>query len=76
MKPFSIVGLALIALGLVALFYQGIPYTSRETVLDIGPIHATADQEKTFSLPPVLGILAVVGGAAMLVTDARRKRSA
>lgn len=76
MKPLSIAGLVLIALGLVALFSQGIPYTSRETIIDIGPIQATADQEKTFSLPPVLGILAVVGGAALLLTDARRKRSA
>ena len=58
-------GLARGATGpLVALLYQGIPFTSRETVIDIGPIHATADREKTLSLPPVLGIMAVAGGAA------------
>ena len=76
MKPFSLAGVVLIALGLVALLYQGIPYTSRETVIDIGPIHATADREKTLALPPVLGIAAVVGGAALLVLGARRKRAA
>jgi hypothetical protein len=76
MKPFSVAGVVLIALGLVALLYQGIPYTSRETVIDIGPIHATADREKTLSLPPVLGIMAVAGGAALLYAGARRRRAA
>lgn len=76
MKPLSIAGAVLIALGLVALLYQGIPYTSRETVIDIGPIHATADREKTLPLPPVLGILAVAGGAALLLVGARQRRQA
>ena len=47
MKPMTIAGMTLIVLGLVALVYQGITYTSRETVLDIGPLHATADRQKT-----------------------------
>jgi hypothetical protein len=74
MKPLSLAGAVLLVLGLVALFYQGIPYTSRETIIDIGPVQATADREKTLSLPPVLGVLAVAGGAGMLLFDARRKR--
>lgn len=72
-KPVSIVGLALVVLGLIALAYQGITYTSRETVLDIGPIHATADRQKTFPLPPVVGIAAVVGGVALLMAGARTR---
>jgi hypothetical protein len=72
MKPLSIVGIALIALGLVALVYQGITYTSRETVIDIGPLHATADRQKTLPLPPVLGFVALAGGAALLVAGARK----
>jgi len=72
-KPVSIVGLALVVLGLIALAYQGITYTSRETVLDIGPIHATADRQKTFPLPPVVGIAAVVGGVALLLAGARTR---
>ena len=39
MKPITVVGLVLIVVGLVALVYQGITYTSRETVIDIGPLH-------------------------------------
>ena len=53
MKPLTIVGALLLVLGLAALVYQGITYTSRETVLDIGPLHATADRQKTLPLPPV-----------------------
>ena len=67
-----VVGVLLIVLGLVALVYQGIAYTSRETVLDIGPVHATADRQKTLPLSPVLGIVAVAGGVALLVAGARK----
>jgi uncharacterized membrane protein HdeD (DUF308 family) len=73
MKPLAIVGVLLIVLGLVALVYQGITYTSRETVIDIGPLHATADREKTLPLPPVMGIVAVAGGVALLVAVARKR---
>ena len=72
MKPISILGVALIVLGVVALLYQGITYTSRETVIDIGPIHATADREKTLPLSPVLGVVAVVGGVVLLVAGMRK----
>ena len=47
MKPLAIAGVLLIAVGIAALAYQGITYTSRDTVLDIGPLHATADREHT-----------------------------
>jgi hypothetical protein len=73
MKPISIVGMVLVALGLVALVYQGITYTSHETVIDIGPLHATADRQKTLPLPPVLGIAAVAGGVALLIAGARTR---
>ena len=55
MKNLAIVGVLLVLLGVIALVYQGITYTSRETVLDIGPLHATAERQKTLPLPPVLG---------------------
>lgn len=73
LKPISLAGLALVVLGLIALAYQGITYTSRETVLDIGPVHATADRQKTFPLPPVVGIVAVVAGVALLVVGSRTR---
>jgi hypothetical protein len=71
MKPITIVGIVLIVLGVAALAYQGITYRSRETVLDIGPIHATAERDRTLPIPPVLGIGAIAGGAALLIAGAR-----
>jgi hypothetical protein len=72
MKPLALAGLMLIVLGLVALVYQGISYTSRETVIDIGPVHATADRQRTLPLPPVLGIAAVAGGVVLLIAGVRK----
>ena len=73
MKPIALLGLILIVLGLGALAYQGFTYTTRETVVDIGPIHATAEREKTVPLPPVVGITAVVGGVALLIVGIRKR---
>jgi uncharacterized membrane protein len=67
------IGIVLIALGLAALAYQGFTYTSRETVVDIGPLHATADREKTVPLPPIVGGVAVATGVVLLVLGARRR---
>jgi uncharacterized membrane protein HdeD (DUF308 family) len=73
MRPAAIIGLVLIVLGLAALAYQGVTYTSREKVLDIGPIHATAEREKTVPLPPVLGIVAVAAGVVLVVAGVRKR---
>ena len=73
MKPSAIAGILLIVVGVVALIYGGISYTSRETVIDIGPIHATAERERTLPLPPIAGVIAVAGGVALLVTANRRR---
>jgi len=72
MNPITLVGIALIVLGIVAFAYQGITYTSRETVIDIGPIKATADTQKTIPLPPILGGLMFVGGIALVVVGNRK----
>jgi hypothetical protein len=73
MKPISLVGILLVVLGALALAYQGINYTHRETVLDMGPIHATKDTQEQIPLPPILGGLALAGGIALLVAGARQK---
>ncbi|MCR4374308.1 MAG: DUF3185 domain-containing protein [Acidobacteria bacterium] len=66
------IGIVLVVLGLLALIYQGVTYTQRETVIDMGPIHATADQEKTLPLPPIVGVVAVAAGIALLVAGKKR----
>ncbi len=67
MKPIMMIGIALIALGVAALAYQGITYTSREKIIDIGPIQATHETQKTIPLPPILGGVALAGGIALVL---------
>ena len=69
----KIVGILLLVLGVVALAYGGITYTTREKVIDIGPIEATAENRETIPLPPVLGALALIGGIALMIADSRRR---
>jgi hypothetical protein len=66
------IGIVLLVLGLAALAFQGFTYTSREKVVDIGPLHATADREKTVPLPPIVGIAGVASGLVLLVVGARK----
>jgi hypothetical protein len=67
-----IIAIILIAVGIVAFAYQGINYTTREKVVDIGPIQMTADKTKTIPLPPIVGAIALVGGIVLLVTGSRK----
>jgi len=71
-NPITVVGIALIVLGIVAFAYEGITYTSREKIIDIGPIQATADTQKTIPLSPLLGGLALVGGIVLVVVGAKK----
>ena len=71
-NPKTLVGVVLIVLGIVAFAYQGITYTSREKIIDIGPIKATADTQKTIPLSPLLGGLAFVGGIVLVVVGAKK----
>jgi hypothetical protein len=73
MKAITLIGIALVIFGALALAYQGINYTRQERILDIGPIHATAEKHERISLPPVIGGLALVGGIALLIVGAKQK---
>ena len=73
MRTTNIMGILLIVLGVLALAYQGITYTTREKVIDLGPIKATKETEKTILLPPILGGAALAGGVVLLIAGARSK---
>ena len=72
MNMVKTVGIILIVLGIVTFVFQGITYTTHKDVIDIGPIHATADTKKTIPLPPVLGGIALVGGIVLLVAGGKK----
>ena len=67
----TIAGIVLVIIGVVALAYQGITYTTQKKVIDLGPIQATKDEHHTIPLPPIVGIVSLVGGIALLATGKR-----
>jgi hypothetical protein len=62
-----ILGVVLVVLGLFGLAWGGFTYTTNETVVDIGPIHATRDKTHNVPLPPIAGAAALIGGIVLLV---------
>jgi len=72
MKTYILTGIILVLAGIFALAYQGLNYTTREKVVDIGPIHMTADKTRTIPLPPILGGIALVSGIVLLVAAGRK----
>jgi hypothetical protein len=73
-KPVTLVGIALIILGVLALAYQGITYTTREKVIDLGPLQASVDKKKSIPLSPIVGAVALAGGVALVIVGARKSR--
>ena len=67
----KMVGVILIVVGLCGLAWGGFTYTTREKVVDIGPIHATREQTHNIPLPPIAGALALIGGVVLLAAGKR-----
>ncbi|MBI1737369.1 MAG: DUF308 domain-containing protein [Candidatus Rokubacteria bacterium] len=72
MKPAVVIGIILIVLGVVALVWQGITYTTTERVVDLGPLKVDAKKEKTIPLSPILGVVALAGGVVLVAVGSRR----
>ena len=69
----KLIGLLLIVFGVVALAVGGISYTKREKVIDLGPIQATAEKQKTIPLSPLAGLASIAGGIALVVAGSRQR---
>ena len=72
MKPATIIGIILIALGIAGFALGGFSFTKKEKVLDVGPVEATADDKKTVGIPPLLAGIALVSGVVLLAASARK----
>jgi hypothetical protein len=62
------IGFVLIVLGLIGIAWGGFTFTTKEKVVDLGPIEATRDKKHTVPLPPIAGVVALVGGIALVAT--------
>jgi drug/metabolite transporter (DMT)-like permease len=67
----TFLGIALIIIGFIVLAYQGVTYTTHKKIVDIGPIQATTEEHHNIPLPPILGVLALLGGIVVMVSDRR-----
>lgn len=76
MKSSLIIGVLLIVLGVMSLVYQGITYTTKEDVVDLGPVNISTETKKSLPLPPILGGIALAGGILLVAKSARAGRSA
>ena len=72
MKPALIIGVVLVLLGIVGLAYNRITYTSKEKIVDLGPIQATAERQKSIPVPPLVGGLALVAGIGLIAVGYRK----
>ncbi|MGK2943220.1 MAG: DUF3185 domain-containing protein [Desulfuromonadales bacterium] len=72
MKPYTLIGIILIVVAVAAFGYQGISYTSREKVIDLGPLQMTAEKTNTIPLSPIVGVVALIGGLVLLIGGSRK----
>jgi hypothetical protein len=73
MKTVLILGIVMIAIGAAVLGRYS--YTTQDSILQIGPIKATAEQTHVVSLPPVLGWALIGGGVCVLVFGAWSRKT-
>ena len=71
-RMLTLVGLALILAGCLALAYREIRYTRKETLLDVGPLNATVNVQDSLNIPPMVGGLIVAGGLVMVILGVRK----
>ena len=67
------IGIVLIIVGIVALVWGGVFWTERDTIVDAGPVEIQSEDREGFALPPVLGIIALIGGIALVAIPERRR---
>jgi len=72
MKGISLVGIALILLGLIGFGIGNFSFTTKEKVIDLGPIEATADKKHNVAIPDILAALAVAAGVVLVVVGTKR----
>lgn len=73
MSAKRIVGILLIVLGIVVLVWGGVFWTDRDTVVDAGPIEIQTENTEGMAMPPVLGVIALIGGIVLVAIPDRRR---
>lgn len=72
MKPFKLLGLVLIAGGVLALVYGGFTYTKDSHDVKVGPIEFSVKEKESVNVPMWAGVGAIVVGALLLAVGGRK----
>ena len=72
MKPLTIAGIVLVALGIAGLVFQYVPIRETRTVVDAGPIQIQQETERRIPIPAIAGVVAVIVGLGLAVVGQRR----
>jgi hypothetical protein len=75
MKPIMIIGIVLIVLGLAGMVLQGVTYTTRENIAEVGGVKVTVEKQKTVPIPLIAGGVSLVGGIVIVIIAARKPTS-
>ncbi len=70
----KIIGIVLIIGGVVALLYGGFTYTTHKKAVDVGPLQIEKTEHHSVPLPPLLGVVAIIGGGALFYFGAKEGR--
>jgi hypothetical protein len=73
MRAAGIVGVLLIVFGAIVLVMGGVSYVKDRDKVDLGIVKVTS--EKRGFVPPVVGVIALVAGVALLFAGRGRGRS-
>ena len=72
MKTSTVFAIILIAVGIMAFVYQGVTYTTREKVVDLGPVHVTTEKTNTIPMLPIVGVIVAASGLVLLVVGRKK----
>jgi hypothetical protein len=72
MKGAVLAGVVLVILGCAALVYQGFTYTTHKTVFKLGSIEASKRENHSVPLPPILGVVSILGGLALVYVGSKK----
>jgi hypothetical protein len=72
-KAATIVGILLIAIGIVGFALGGISFTHEKKDVDLGPLQISHKQTSTLPISPILSSLSLVAGLGLVVVGVRRR---
>lgn len=62
-------GILVIIIGALMIAYTGFTFITKEKVIDAGPIEINKEEKHPVQWSPIVGVILVIGGVAMVVMN-------